>query len=51
MKNEAAKWKVGMFVTIGFTIFIIFIYVIGKQKNLFGSTFHLQTVFKTVWSR
>lgn len=48
MKNESAKWKVGMFVIIGFVIFIIFIYVIGKQRNLFGSTIHLQTVFKTV---
>ncbi len=49
MKKEIHyKWKLGMFVTIGLLIFIITIYLIGKQKNIFGSTFKLKTVFKSV---
>jgi phospholipid/cholesterol/gamma-HCH transport system substrate-binding protein len=37
-----------MFVTVGLLLFIIAIYFIGKQKNLFGSTFHITSKFKTV---
>jgi phospholipid/cholesterol/gamma-HCH transport system substrate-binding protein len=49
MKKEIHyKWKLGMFVTIGLLIFIITIYLIGKQKNIFGSTFNLKTVFRSV---
>ncbi|MES2795896.1 MAG: MlaD family protein [Bacteroidota bacterium] len=40
--------KLGLFVTIGLAVFVITIYLVGKQKNLFGSTFHLQSKFKTV---
>ena len=32
----------------GLLLFIVGIYVIGKQKNLFGSNFRLQSQFKTV---
>ena len=49
MKKEIHyKWKLGMFVTIGLLIFVITIYLIGKQKNIFGSTFNLKTVFRSV---
>jgi len=49
MKSEESfKWKLGMFVTIGLLIFVVTIYYVGKQKNLFGSTFILRTNFKTV---
>ena len=49
MKKEAGyTWKLGMFVTVGLIFFIGTIYFIGKQKNLFGSTFILNTKFKTV---
>ncbi|MEI9912054.1 MAG: MlaD family protein [Bacteroidota bacterium] len=49
MKKEPGRtWKLGMFVAIGLTLFIFTIYFVGKQKNLFGSTFHLKAKFKTV---
>lgn len=49
MKKESVfKWKLGMFVIIGLVLFVLTIYFVGKQKNLFGSTFHLKSTFKTV---
>ena len=49
MKKESGfTWKLGLFVIIGLVMFIGTVYFVGKQKNLFGSTFHLKTVFKTV---
>ena len=47
-KESGFTWKLGMFVLIGLIMFIATIYFVGKQKNLFGSTFHLKTTFKTV---
>lgn len=47
-KEFGFTWKLGMFVLIGLALFVSTIYFIGKQKNLFGSTFRLRTVFKTV---
>jgi phospholipid/cholesterol/gamma-HCH transport system substrate-binding protein len=47
-KESGFTWKLGMFVIIGLVLFIGTIYFVGKQKNLFGSTFHLQAQFKTV---
>lgn len=47
-KQSGYTWKLGMFVTIGLLLFIMAVYFIGKQKNLFGSTFHLTSKFKTV---
>jgi len=47
-KESGFKWKLGMFVMIGLVLFIAAIYFVGKQKNLFGSTFHLRATFKTV---
>ena len=40
--------KLGIFVIIGLTIFIIAIYFIGASMNLFGSTINLKTNFKNV---
>lgn len=49
MKKETGfTWKLGMFVIIGLVLFIGTIYFVGKQKNLFGNTFHLKAHFKTV---
>ncbi len=49
MKTESASsWKLGMFVLIGIVAFTATIYFVGKQKNLFGSTFHLNSHFKNV---
>ncbi|MDR7212360.1 MlaD family protein [Flavobacterium piscis] len=47
-KQSGSAWKLGMFVTIGLLLFIMAIYFIGKQKNLFGSTFRITSSFKTV---
>lgn len=47
-KQSGYTWKLGMFVTIGLLLFVMAIYFIGKQKNLFGSTFHITSQFKTV---
>lgn len=47
-KQSGYTWKLGMFVTVGLLLFIVAIYFIGKQKNLFGSTFHITSQFKTV---
>jgi phospholipid/cholesterol/gamma-HCH transport system substrate-binding protein len=47
-KETGFTWKLGMFVIIGLVLFVGTIYFVGKQKNLFGSTFHLKAQFKTV---
>ncbi len=47
-KESGFTWKLGMFVTLGLALFVITIYFIGKQQNLFGSTFKLQAQFKSV---
>lgn len=47
-KESGFTWKLGMFVTIGLILFIVTIYFIGKQQNLFGSTFQLRSQFKNV---
>lgn len=47
-KESGITWKLGMFVILGLAIFVAGIYIIGKQKNLFGSTFQLRSQFKSV---
>src|SRR6185369_7383870 len=47
-KQSGFTWKLGMFVMIGLVLFVVTIYYVGKQKNIFGSTFHLRSQFKTV---
>jgi len=47
-KDKGFKWKLGMFVTIGIVLIIGAFYVIGRQSNLFGKTFHVMTVFNNV---
>ena len=47
-KESGFKWKLGMFIILGLVLFVSTIYFVGKQKNLFGSTFNLQSKFKTV---
>lgn len=49
MKKESGNtMKLGVFVVVGLAIFVTIVYLIGKQKNLFGSTFILRSQFKTV---
>lgn len=47
-KESGFQWKLGMFVIIGLVLFVATIYFVGKQKNLFGSTFHLRSNFRSV---
>lgn len=47
-KESGSTWKLGMFVIIGLVAFTSTIYFVGKQKNLFGSTFQLNSHFKNV---
>lgn len=47
-KESGYQWKLGMFVIIGLILFVTTIYYVGKQKNLFGSTFELNSKFNSV---
>ena len=46
-KEPGLKWKLGLFVIIGLVVFASAIYFVGKQRNLFGSTFQLTAQFKS----
>lgn len=49
MKSKSGfKLKLGMFVTIGLLLFVITIYYVGKQKNLFAPVITVKAVFRTV---
>jgi phospholipid/cholesterol/gamma-HCH transport system substrate-binding protein len=50
MDTHSPKFKVrlGLFVAAGFVLFIIAIFLIGKQKNLFNPVFRLTTTFYSV---
>ena len=47
-KESGFTWKLGTFVVTGLVLFVFTIYFVGKQKNIFGNTFHLKSEFKTV---
>ena len=47
-QDKGYQWKLGMFVIIGLVLFVGTIYFVGKQKNLFVSTFELYSKFKSV---
>jgi phospholipid/cholesterol/gamma-HCH transport system substrate-binding protein len=47
-KDTGSNWKLGMFVVIGLLLFILTIYFVGKQQNMFGNTFHVKSQFKNV---
>jgi phospholipid/cholesterol/gamma-HCH transport system substrate-binding protein len=48
MKKKNNTWKVGLMIALGFILFLAAIFVLGRQQNLFGSTFTLNTVFPSV---
>ncbi len=49
MKKESTnKIKVGIFVSLGITIFVLGIYFIGERQQLFSSTFRVSGIFKDV---
>lgn len=47
-KENNIRFRVGLFVVGGLVIFIIGIYLLGKQKNLFGTNFHVNAIFRDV---
>ncbi len=47
-KKSNYIWKLGMFVLVGLVLFLVTIYWIGQNQNLFGSTFHLNAKFKNI---
>lgn len=50
MDTHTTKFKIrlGLFITVGTAIFIIAIFIIGRQKNLFNPVFKLYTTFYNV---
>jgi len=50
MKNTSQKFKsrLGIFVAGGLALFVLTIFIIGKQKNLFNPTFTLTSTFYNV---
>ena len=50
MDAHTKKFKVrlGLFVTGGLALFVITVFIIGKQKNLFNPVFNLTTTFYNV---
>ena len=50
METHTTKFKVrlGLFITGGFAIFVIVLFLIGKQKNLFNPVYRLTTTFYNV---
>lgn len=47
-KENQNKIRLGIFVTIGLTLFIIGIYFIGQQQQMFSRTFHISGIFKDI---
>src|SRR5512133_577022 len=50
MDNHSPQFKVrlGLFVVGGLALFVLAIFIIGKQKNLFNPVFKLTTAFYNV---
>ncbi|NNT73004.1 MCE family protein [Flavobacterium sp. IMCC34852] len=47
-KTAAQKIRLGIFVIIGLTFFVLAIYFIGNKQQMFGKTEHLTAVFNNV---
>src|SRR3990170_1241118 len=47
-KNAINKMKLGIFISLGITVFILAIYFMGEKQQLFRSTFRLSGVFRDV---
>ncbi|MEK8180101.1 MlaD family protein [Flavobacterium buctense] len=47
-KTAAQKIRLGIFVIIGLTFFVLAIYFIGNKQQMFGKTEHLKAVFNNV---
>ena len=46
--TPAFKFRLGLFIIIGMALFVLGIFIIGKQKNLFNPVFSLKTYFHNV---
>jgi len=46
--SEKFKIRLGLFIIVGFLIFIAAVFIIGKQKNLFDPVFKISTTFYNV---
>lgn len=47
-KNSQNIWKLGVFVICGLVLFMVAVYLIGQNKNLFTKTFQLKSYFRNV---
>lgn len=47
-KTQGFKIRLGLFIIGGLVLFVLAIFIIGKQKNLFNPVFKLSTQFKNV---
>ncbi|PKP25365.1 MAG: MCE family protein [Bacteroidetes bacterium HGW-Bacteroidetes-2] len=47
-KTNTQNLQLGLFVIVGLLIFVIAVYFIGKQQNLFGNTTQISSIFKNV---
>ncbi|MES2141030.1 MAG: MlaD family protein [Bacteroidota bacterium] len=47
-KSTGNKMKLGIFVSISITLFIVGIYFIGQRQQLFSSTFQISGIFKDI---
>ena len=47
-KTTSQKLRLGLFVIIGLTLFVLAIYFIGDKQKMFGKTNHLEAVFNNV---
>ena len=48
MHTQNFKYRLGLFVAGGITLFILAIFIIGKQKNLFNPVFKLTSTFHNI---
>ncbi|MFV8370622.1 MlaD family protein [Flavobacterium sp. LB2R40] len=47
-KTTSQKLRLGLFVIIGLTLFVLAVYFIGDKQQMFGKTSHLSAVFNNV---
>lgn len=48
VKNTGNIWKLGAFVILGILLFMVAVYLIGQNKNLFTETFQVKATFSNV---
>jgi phospholipid/cholesterol/gamma-HCH transport system substrate-binding protein len=50
MDTQSPKFKIrlGLFVTVGMGLFVLIVFIIGKQKNLFNPVFKLSSTFYNI---